>query len=340
MSKTYFETHTQQVPQYRATRRNGVSPSGTAVIHTSEPGTSDFAGPDNTAENTARYFCTNPRQASYHYIADYDSAIHLTPWAGEAWHDTASNNWSTGFAAANRAADWKTLGERGNETVRRLAAGAALWAKWMKATHGVTVPAKRITRAEAMQRKPGFLGHGEMDPARRTDPGKAFNWSLFLSEFSRLMGYSGSTPAPKPPTPPAKPATTHKIVQGERLSGLARRYKTTVAALTQLNGIKDPNKIYAGQVLKLPLASTPAPKPAPTPKPSTALPIKLGAKNAVVGKVQYELRKQYPLYAENLARDDSFGPATAKAVREFHRRKGRTSSDITAQMIKELGIKL
>ena len=42
------------------------------------------------------------------------------------------------------------------------------------------------------------------------------------------------------------------IQPGDTLSGIALRYGTTVAALTALNGISDPDKIYAGNTLKVP----------------------------------------------------------------------------------------
>lgn len=44
----------------------------------------------------------------------------------------------------------------------------------------------------------------------------------------------------------------HNIRWGDTLSALAQRYKTSVAKLAQLNGIKDPNLIFAGRTLKLP----------------------------------------------------------------------------------------
>jgi LysM repeat protein len=44
----------------------------------------------------------------------------------------------------------------------------------------------------------------------------------------------------------------YKIQHGDTLSALAKRYGTSVAALAQANGIKDPNKIYAGARLIIP----------------------------------------------------------------------------------------
>ncbi|WP_285767077.1 GH25 family lysozyme [Peribacillus sp. SI8-4] len=41
------------------------------------------------------------------------------------------------------------------------------------------------------------------------------------------------------------------IKGGDTLSGIAKKYKTSVNSLVGLNGIEDPNKIYTGQKLKL-----------------------------------------------------------------------------------------
>ncbi len=46
-------------------------------------------------------------------------------------------------------------------------------------------------------------------------------------------------------------ASTYTVQPGDTLSGIAARFGTTVSKLVQLNGIKDPNRIYAGQILKL-----------------------------------------------------------------------------------------
>ena len=53
----------------------------------------------------------------------------------------------------------------------------------------------------------------------------------------------------------AKPTVTkektYKVKKGDTLSGIAKKYKTTVAELVKKNGIKDKNKIYVGQILKI-----------------------------------------------------------------------------------------
>ncbi len=44
----------------------------------------------------------------------------------------------------------------------------------------------------------------------------------------------------------------HRVEPGETLFGIARRYGTTVEELVRLNGLEDPSRIRAGQVLRLP----------------------------------------------------------------------------------------
>ena len=70
---------------------------------------------------------------------------------------------------------------------------------------------------------------------------------------------------------------THKVVWGDTLSGIARRYGTTVSYLAKLNNIRNVNLIYVGQVLKISevvkvTPSKPNPTPAPPPAPSPSRP--------------------------------------------------------------------
>lgn len=46
-------------------------------------------------------------------------------------------------------------------------------------------------------------------------------------------------------------STTHTVKIGDTLSGIAKKYGTTVKRLQDLNGIKDANKIYVGQKIKI-----------------------------------------------------------------------------------------
>lgn len=47
-------------------------------------------------------------------------------------------------------------------------------------------------------------------------------------------------------------AKTYKVVKGDNLTKIAKQYGTTVDTLVKLNGIKNKNLIYVGQIIKLP----------------------------------------------------------------------------------------
>lgn len=72
----------------------------------------------------------------------------------------------------------------------------------------------------------------------------------FRADVSKAM-----TPAQVKPQPPVS-GKTYTVVKGDTLSEIAQKYGTTVDTLAQLNGIKNPNLIVVGQVLKLPGSTT------------------------------------------------------------------------------------
>lgn len=60
-------------------------------------------------------------------------------------------------------------------------------------------------------------------------------------------------PSEEVPQAPETPANyiTYKIKKGDTLSEIAKKYGTTVSTLASINNIKDVNKIYAGDTLKI-----------------------------------------------------------------------------------------
>ena len=89
-------------------------------------------------------------------------------------------------------------------------------------------------------------------------------------------GTTTTTPVPGPTTPP--PATgSYTVVGGDTLGRIAARFGTTFQAIAAANGIKNPNFIYSGQVLKIPGGggttpppnTTSVPNPNPNPIPNT-----------------------------------------------------------------------
>ena len=198
---TYLETHPQRLPQFGRVRRGGTKPSGVCVVHTAE-NTPDLIGPDQGAEDVAAWLTRRTTHGSYHDLVDSDSIVRLAPYAAETWHDTGTNRHSYGVSAAVRAHEWhKLTPERRAAVVRNAAQASAGYATWLRSTSGIVVPARRITREESRRRVPGFLGHGESDPGRRSDPGPAFDWDLFLGHYEAVMGGAPVRPSPTAPAP-------------------------------------------------------------------------------------------------------------------------------------------
>jgi LysM repeat protein len=100
-----------------------------------------------------------------------------------------------------------------------------------------------------------------------TDPNR-----IYVGQHLSLKAPAGGTAVAAPATPATPGATVHVVASGEHLTGIARRYGTTIAALVAANGISNPSYIRAGTRLTVPgraPAATAAPA-APAPAPAAA----------------------------------------------------------------------
>lgn len=93
---------------------------------------------------------------------------------------------------------------------------------------------------------PGISGNVDLDEG-------FIDYPAVIKEAG-LNHLDGSSPAPSPtPSPSPSPDYITYVVQpGDTLSGIALRYGTTYQTLASLNGISNPNLIYAGQTIKVP----------------------------------------------------------------------------------------
>ena len=66
------------------------------------------------------------------------------------------------------------------------------------------------------------------------------------------VGQKIKIPATSSSTTSTQKATSHTVKTGDTLSGIAKKYGTTVQVLVDLNGIKDKDIINVGQIIKLP----------------------------------------------------------------------------------------
>jgi peptidoglycan hydrolase-like protein with peptidoglycan-binding domain len=135
----------------------------------------------------------------------------------------------------------------------------------------------------------------------------------------------GSKPAPST-------GGTYTVKAGDTLSAIAARLKTTVAKLTSLNKLKDPDKLSVGQILKLPGRAAPKPQEKPvvdlsklvaaakSDPPKRGTPVSYSGTNTV----EQALVKE-KLLDKDLA-DGHFGTATKTAYARWQRRCGYSGS--------------
>jgi hypothetical protein len=242
----YLVANPPRRAQYRKGRR--AKPTGTIVLHTAE-NAPDLDGPDPTAENMARFIAGRTDAAgSYHLIGDRDSHVQLVPFDWEAFHDgTGSNPWSIGISLACKAAWFRQApDDQKLWYMARLATMARLASDWLQATHGITVPVRRLTKASATE--PGFCSHQDREtwfgkPGRRTDPWGNSDpmWHLFLSLYEDTA--STTTPAPQEDDDVKKLLALAKIEYAYRAFGRDPHAKNEAAGLRhwidRLAGVSD-----------------------------------------------------------------------------------------------------
>ena len=179
-----------QVPPSRLGRRNwrlrSSSQKVTCIVQHTTEGHPDRKGADTGAEGCGEYFSRTKRAASSHPIVDTDSTVFYLPSRYMAWHCRGLNARSVGIEMATQAGKWGWLLEHARDWALDLLWRTARVAAGYAVTYDI--PAVKITLAEAKKGVKGFLGHGDADPTRRTDPGKDFPWTLYLEMVEFIVG--------------------------------------------------------------------------------------------------------------------------------------------------------
>jgi LysM repeat protein len=91
---------------------------------------------------------------------------------------------------------------------------------------------------------------------------------IFVGQRLRL---TGTAQAATPAASATPGAATHVVAAGEHLTGIARRYGSTIAAIAKANGLPNPSFLRVGQRLTIPGTTAPAPSSAPA-KPAATPP--------------------------------------------------------------------
>ena len=99
-----------------------------------------------------------------------------------------------------------------------------------------------------------------------------------------FAGQRLNIPSGTPPPPPAPGPATYVVKRGDTLGTIAYRFHTTVAALMKANPlIGNPNRIYPGQVIKLPVTPEPPTPPGPPSFTRVQVPLIAMSTNGPVG---------------------------------------------------------
>jgi hypothetical protein len=156
------------------------------VVHTAES-LPDYYDEDTSAEAVARYATTTRRSVSWHSTVDSDSDIPMLPDHFTGFHVIDYNRCAVGVELATQAHRWVELATNYPAWYDAIMGKAANRVAWWCKVHNI--PVLRLTKAQASGR--GIIGHHELDPDRRSDPGEAFAWERFLAEVNARLAPGG-----------------------------------------------------------------------------------------------------------------------------------------------------
>jgi LysM repeat protein len=92
--------------------------------------------------------------------------------------------------------------------------------------------------------------------------------AMIVAVLLLMIAPAGALAAPDQGAPKASCLQWHYVRHGQTLAQIARMYGTSTAYLTAINGLSNPNRIYAGTSLCVRANKPgPGPHPAPGPKP-------------------------------------------------------------------------
>ncbi|MED0870202.1 peptidoglycan-binding protein [Bacillus spizizenii] len=273
---------------------------------------------DASAANEVSYMTGNTSSTSFHFAVDDKEVIQGLPLNRNAWHTGDGTN-----GPGNR----KSIGV---EICYSKSGGAKYYAAEKLAIKFVAQLLKErgwgIDRVRKHQDWNGKYCPHRILSEGRWDEVKA----AIEKELKALGGKTTSTSAPK------ASGGTYTVKKGDTLSAIAKEHGVSVATLQSLNGIKNPNSIKVGQILKLTGSSTSSSKPS-SKKTSYALPsgvIRVTSpmrKGDDVRRIQNALASLY-FYpdkgAKNNGIDGVYGPKTANAVKRFQSVNGLTADGI------------
>ena len=138
-------------------------------------------------------------------------------------------------ADANTLATETKAGKYGNGDTRKLVLGS----RYNEVQAIINGTSKKSVTEIAQEVIAGKWGNGSTRTSKLTAAG--YNASEVQAKVNALLGASSSSSS----------ATYHTVSYGETLSGIASKYGTTVSKICSLNSISNPDRIYAGQKIRV-----------------------------------------------------------------------------------------
>ncbi|MFJ9204138.1 N-acetylmuramoyl-L-alanine amidase [Bacillus velezensis] len=255
----------------------------------------------------ARYVKNPETATSWHFTVDDKEIYQHLPLNENGWH-AGDGNHGTG----NRKSIGIEICENSDGDFEKAVANAQWLIKKLMKEQGISL-------ANVV---PHQHWSGKYCPRKLLD-----RWDSFKA------GISGALSSPAK-TEVKIGGPTYTVKKGDALSVIAQKTGVSMATLQSLNGIKDPNFIKAGQVLKL---TDSASSPSSGKKSSYTLPsgvLKVTSpltKGTAVKQIQTALAALYyypDKGAKNNGIDGYYGPKTANAVKRFQSMHGLKADGI------------
>ncbi|MEC1650079.1 N-acetylmuramoyl-L-alanine amidase [Bacillus vallismortis] len=276
---------------------------------------------DASAANEISYMIGNTSSTSFHFAVDDKEVRQGIPTNRNAWHTGDGTN-----GTGNR----KSIGveicysQSGGARYKKAEALAIKFVAQLLKERGWGID--RVRKHQDW--------NGKYCPHRILSEGR---WAQVKAAIAAELERLGGKKAPSPTKTTTKAnGATYTVKKGDALSIIAQKTGVSMATLQRLNGIKNPNLIKVGQILKLTGSSISRTKPS-SKKTSYALPsgvIKVTSpmtKGTKVRQVQNALAALY-FYpdkgAKNNGIDGVYGPKTANALKRFQSVNGLTDDGI------------
>ncbi|RDY83889.1 N-acetylmuramoyl-L-alanine amidase [Bacillus amyloliquefaciens] len=293
-------------------------PSDKYALKCPNPMTPEYITIHNTANdacaaNEISFMTGNPESTSYHFAVDDKEVIQGIPLDRNAWHSGDGTN-----GTGNR----KSIGVEicySKSGGPRYKAAEALAIKFV-----AQLLKERGWGVDKIRKHQDW--NGKYCPHRILSEGR---WDQVKAAIAAELERLGGEKVPSSAKTETKPSgATYTVKKGDVLSVIAQKNGVSVATLQSLNGIKNPNLIKVGQVLKL-TGSTGS--SSSSKKSSFRLPAGIFkvtsplTRGGAVKQIQTALAAlhYYPdKSAKNFGIDGAYGVKTADAVRRFQLMNG------------------